>query len=82
MSLNDTISHYVHHCNTVMEIWYTLEMIFRVSPSIKQERINIRGKEDNNECLSNLQVLEIFLEIGSLTNILELRIESLIQLLN
>lgn len=48
MSLNDTIFHYVHHCNTSKEMWGNLEMLYEVSPSIKQQKMNTRGKEDNH----------------------------------
>lgn len=47
-------------------MWDTLEMIYEVSPSIKQDKMNTRGEEDeDNGCFQSLEILEIV----SLTNI-------------
>lgn len=46
MSLDDSKFYHVHKCNTAKEIWDTLDMIYRVSPSIELEKMNPRGEDD------------------------------------
>lgn len=48
MTLDDSKLLHIYNCNTVKEIWDTLEMLHGVSPSIEQEEMNIRGKEDKD----------------------------------
>lgn len=45
MSLDENQFFNVHTYNSTKEIWDTLEIIHEVSPSIKQEETNTRGKE-------------------------------------
>lgn len=63
MSLDESEFFYVHNCNSTKEMWNILEMISEVSPSIKHDIMNTRGKED--DCLP-LEVLKIMLEPSSL----------------
>lgn len=64
MSLNDSKFHYVYRCQTTKEIWDSLEMIYRVSPSIKQEKMNTRGKEEENKTLKCFSKLRNYWEVS------------------
>lgn len=69
ISLDDIKLYHVHLFKTSKEMWYTLEMIYGVSPSIEQKKMNTQGKEDEDtHILDVFQILEI-LEIVSLKNI-------------
>lgn len=46
MSLDENQIFYVLNCNSAKEMCDALEMIYDVSPSIKQERMNTQGEED------------------------------------
>lgn len=46
MFLNFNKLLYVYNFNSAKEMWDTLEMSYKVSPSIEQERMNTRDKED------------------------------------
>lgn len=48
MTLDDSKLCYTHRCKTSKEIWDTLEMIYVVLPSNKQEEMNIRVEEDGD----------------------------------
>lgn len=50
MSLNENKFLYVLKCNSVQEMWDTLEITYGVSPSIEHDGMNTPGKEDECEC--------------------------------
>ena len=62
MFLNNTNFHYVHICKTSKDIWDALKLIYGDSPSIKQEKINTQGKEDNHGCFYNYTSIGKFSE--------------------
>lgn len=47
MYLDDNQFFYVHKCKSTKKMWNTVEMIYEVSPSVEQERMNTRGEEDD-----------------------------------
>lgn len=56
--------HYVHPYNTAKKSWDTLKMIYGVSPSIKQEKMNTRGEKDedtNHKCFSKFRNIRNYL---------------------
>lgn len=56
--LNENQFLYILKCNSAKEMWDTLEMIYGLSPSIKQNGMNTRDEEDEcffHKCFSNFK---------------------------
>lgn len=55
---------YALNCSSFKEIWVTLEMIYEISPSIEQERMNSQGEKDECECFLHTKI-STFINFGN-----------------
>lgn len=72
MTLDDIELLYIYNYKTAKEIWNTLEMIYGVSPSIDQEKINIQYEEGEglfHMCTVNFRNVKNYIVNLSLTNV-------------